>query len=104
MEDKDILWNKVLAQMELELSKANFAMWFRDTFISKIDDGVVSIGVPSAFVKEWFANKYHKQIFKALREASEHVRGIEYAIIKSDAKKVAEEEEKKKKQFSLHEL
>jgi len=104
MEDKDALWNKVLAEMELELSKANFVMWFKDTFIVKIEDGVVTVGVPSAFIKEWFANKYHKQIFKALRDSSEHVRGIEYMIVKSDAKKAVEEEEKKKKRFGAGEL
>jgi chromosomal replication initiator protein len=104
MEDKEALWNKVLAQMELELSKANFAMWFKDTFIVKIDDGVVSVGVPSAFIKEWFANKYHKQIFKALRDASEQVRGIEYMIVKSDTRKQAEEDEKKKKRNTFGEL
>ncbi len=104
MEDKEALWNKVLAEMELELSKANFVMWFKDTFIVKIDDGVVSVGVPSAFIKEWFANKYHKQIFKALRDASEQIRGIEYVIVKSDTRKAAEEEEKKKKRSTFGEL
>ena len=99
MDNKEALWNKVLSQMEIELSKANFVMWFKDTFIVKIDDGVVSIGVPSAFVKEWFANKYHKQIFKALRDASEGVRGIEYVIVKSDAKKNVEDDEKRKRRF-----
>lgn len=82
--------------MGLTLSKANFAMWFKDTFVNKIEEGVVSIGVPSAFVKEWFANKYHKIIFKSLREASEQVRAIEYVIMKSEAKKNLEESDKKR--------
>lgn len=82
--------------MGLTLSKANFAMWFKDTFVNKIEEGVVSIGVPSAFVKEWFASKYHKIIFKSLREASEQVRSIEYVIMKSDAKKDSEESGKKR--------
>ena len=50
--------------MELTLSKANFVMWFKDTFIVRIEDGVVQIGVPSAFIKEWFGNKYHKMAGK----------------------------------------
>ena len=99
MEDKEMLWNKVLAEMELTLSKANFVMWFKDTFIVKIDDGVVYIGVPSAFIKEWFANKYHKMIFKALRDASESVRSIEYMIVKSEGRKEIEDNERKKSAF-----
>lgn len=94
-----MLWNKVLAEMELTLSKANFVMWFKDTFIVKIDDGVVYIGVPSAFIKEWFANKYHKIIFKSLRDASEQVRSIEYMIVKSEGRKEIEDNERKKSNF-----
>ncbi len=101
MNDKEILWNKVLAEMEISLSKANFIMWFKDTFIAKIDDGVVHVGVPSAFVKEWFANKYHKMIFKALRDASEQVRSLEYIIIKSDSRKEIEDSERKKRSFAV---
>jgi chromosomal replication initiator protein len=107
MEDKEILWNKVLADMELTLSKANFIMWFKDTFIVKIDDGVVYIGVPSEFIKEWFANKYHKIIFKSLRDASENIRSIEYMIVKSDSRKELEESERKKRSVQVnpsHEL
>ncbi len=97
MENKDILWSRVLSDMEISLSKANFVMWFKDTFIVKIDDGVVYIGVPSAFIKEWFANKYHKMIFKSLRDTSEHIKGIEYVIVKSENRKDIEENERKKK-------
>ncbi|MES2224015.1 MAG: chromosomal replication initiator protein DnaA [Patescibacteria group bacterium] len=100
MDDKQILWNKVLADMELTLSKVNFVMWFKDTFIVKIEDGVVYIGVPSAFIKEWFANKYHKMIFKSLRDASETVRSLEYMIVKSDSRKELEDSERKKKSFT----
>ncbi len=99
MEDKEMLWSKVLAEMELSLSKANFVMWFKDTFIVKIDDGVVYIGVPSAFIKEWFANKYHKIIFKSLRDARESVRSIEYMIVKSEGRKEIEDNERKKSNF-----
>lgn len=94
-EDRTSLWNRVLGEMEITLSRANFAMWFKDTFISRIEDGIVQVGVPSAFVKEWFVNKYHKQIFKSLRDASEQVRSVEYLIIKNDAKRETEEEDKK---------
>jgi chromosomal replication initiator protein len=100
MDDKEILWNKVLGELELILSKANFVMWFKETFITKIDEGVVYVGVPSAFVKEWFVNKYHKMIFKALRDASEQIRSLEYVIVKSDSRKEIEDNERKKKQFT----
>lgn len=102
--DKSVLWNKVLSDVELILSKPTFTTWFKDTFVAKIDDGVVSIGVPSAFIKDWFQNKYHKIIFKSLRESSEYIKGVEYIIVKSDSKKDFEEEEKRQKKYVGQEL
>ena len=86
MIENKILWNNVLAQIELGISKANFSMWFKDTYIMKQDDGVVSLGVPNVFVKDWLLNKYHKDILKNLRGFGEHIRNVEYIVSKEDNK------------------
>ncbi len=93
--EKDFLWKKVLGEMEIMLSKANFSTWFKDTFILKIDDGVVHLGVPSAFVKDWLASKYHKSILKALRDADEAIRSLEYNIVKDEQRRKVEENNRK---------
>ena len=64
MDDNKKLWNNVLTEVELEVSKGNFSMWFKDTFILKQDGGTVFLGVPNVFVKDWLINKYHKNILK----------------------------------------
>lgn len=87
MNETDNLWNKVLGDLELSLSKANFTTWFKNTGILKINEGVVFVGVPNAFVRDWLLNKYHKTILKSLREASESVRALEYSIVKDEQKK-----------------
>lgn len=92
MNNKELLWNKVLQDIEKTISKANFTTWFKDTFILKIEDGIVSIGVPNTFVKDWLATKYHKPILKSLRDEETGVRGIEYSIIKDTSKLKIEQE------------
>lgn len=84
--DNKQLWENVLVDIELNISKANFSTWFKDTHITKFDTGVVYLNVPNEFVKDWLFNKYHKFIVKALRGFSEGVRGLEY-VIKKDGKK-----------------
>jgi chromosomal replication initiator protein len=86
MSDTTKLWESVLAEMELTISKANFTMWFKDTHIVKIDDGMVYLSVPNVFVKDWLINKFHKFILKALRSNAD-VRGIEYVVSKDEQKK-----------------
>ncbi len=85
MFDTKQLWDKVLADVELTISKANFGTWFRNTFIAKHDDGIIFISVPNTFVRDWLANKYHKLILKSLREANPEIRGVDYMITKIDS-------------------
>lgn len=80
------LWENTLVDIELSISKANFSTWFKNTSIQKVDGGVIYLGVPNQFVKDWLANKYHKFILKTLRSFSPDVRGLEYVIAR-EAKK-----------------
>src|SRR3989344_2001784 len=86
MEDKK-LWENTLAEIEISVSTANFSTWFKETSILKIDNGVVFLSVPSAFVREWLLNKYHNFILKILRSISPNVRSLDYTISKNDNKK-----------------
>src|ERR1035441_3896018 len=80
------IWEGVLTEIELTVSRANFSMWFKDTYISKMDSGVVYLSVPNVFVKDWLNNKFHKFILKYLRGVAD-VRGIEYVVSKDESKK-----------------
>ncbi len=87
MIDNKTLWENVLVEIELNVSKANFSMWFKDTAIVKQDEGVVYLSVPNVFVKDWLYNKYHKFILKSLRNFGEHIRGVEYIVSRDSGKK-----------------
>lgn len=87
--DPKKLWEKVLVDIELGTSKAVFVTWFKDTFIHKIEEGVVYISAPNAFAQEWIYSKFHKTILKHLREANDAIRGLDYVIAK-DPKKQAD--------------
>src|SRR3989338_8176523 len=75
------LWRIVLNEMELLVSKANYATWLKNTIINDFKDGIIYVGVPNSFVKEWLENKFHKTILKILRTYCENIRNIEYLIL-----------------------
>jgi len=86
------LWEYVLTQVELSISAANFNTWFRNSFIVKIDEGgVIYIGVPSQFFKDWYLKKFHTLLLKIARDVSYEFRNIEYLIVKDDRRKVLKE-------------
>ena len=75
------VWQAVLGEIELNLSRANFITWFKDTFISSFSPQQVEICVPNAFVKKWLEEKYHKSILSALENVSQQkIKEIVYKI------------------------
>jgi chromosomal replication initiator protein len=92
--DNKKLWDSVLVEMELTVSKANFNTWFKDTYIQKQEEGVVFLSVPNAFVKDWLINKFHKNILKTLRTFGDSIRAVEYIISREEHKRKAEEQAK----------
>jgi len=87
MTDNKKLWEGVLVEVELSVSKGNFSTWFKDTYIQKQEEGIVFLSVPNAFVKTWLQDKFHKSILGSLRNHGENIRGLEYIVSKDDGKK-----------------
>ncbi len=75
------IWQAVLAEFELKVSKANFTTWFRNTGISLLNNGQVVVCVPNNFTKSWLEKKYHSDIVKSLeRVTGKPVKKVEYHV------------------------
>ena len=85
--DTKQLWENCLAEIEADVSKANFSTWFKNTSILKEDTGVIYVGVPNEFVRDWLKTKYHKLITKTIADVYENMRAVEYTITKIEAGK-----------------
>lgn len=83
----DQLWQAVLGELELQLSRANFTTWFKGTFISSREDNKIIIGVPNAFTKSWLEKKYHKPILTVLQNLTNNL--IREIFYKVETKKVS---------------
>ncbi len=77
----DELWQAVLAELELTISKANFITWFKNTGVIALEEGRAILCVPNAFTRAWLEKKYHQQIIKSLERITERpIRKLEYRI------------------------
>ena len=85
--DTKQLWKNCLIEIEAGVSKANFSTWFKNTCILREETGVVYVGVPNEFVRDWLKNKYHKLITKTIAGAYENMRAVEYIITKIETSK-----------------
>ncbi|MFA7377577.1 MAG: chromosomal replication initiator protein DnaA [Patescibacteria group bacterium] len=92
------IWQAVLGEIEVSLSRANFITWFKDTFISSFENSRIILCVPNAFVKKWLEEKYHKNIISALNSVTKQE--IEEIIYKIELKNTKEETNKATKSES----
>jgi len=77
------IWQAVLAEFELKISKANFTTWFKNTGIANYDAGQIVICVPNTFTKSWLEKKYHSDIVKVIeRITNKPVKKVEYKVDK----------------------
>ncbi len=89
--DNEKLWKNALVEIELSISKANFNTWFKDTYITKKDGGIIQLSVPNTFVKDWLSTKYHSMILKNLRNISSNIYSLDYVVEKNRNKKESKE-------------
>lgn len=82
------LWQAVLAQIQLNISPANFATWFSNAGISIVKDGRVEISCPNSFTKEWLEKKYDKTILKILHSLDETIKEVRYVITPKYSSKI----------------
>jgi len=80
-EQNQQLWQVVLAELELTLSKASFTTWLRNTFIIENSQGRIIIGVPNTFSQAWLKQKYHQIIYNILQtKVKERIREIDFRV------------------------
>lgn len=91
MNNYEGLWQSVLGEIELNISRANFITWFRETGILKIKDGLATVGVPNGFSKEWLENKYNKIILRAMRNLSPNIKELKFIINQAGAQSLVEQ-------------
>lgn len=80
------LWQTVLAQIQLNISPANFSTWFKNTQIVSQKEGRIIVSVPNSFVKEWLEKKHSKNILKILHSLNEQIKEVNFEIGKTGLK------------------
>jgi chromosomal replication initiator protein len=77
---ENTLWQAVLGEIELSVSRGNFVTWFKNTQLIKQKDEVVTIGVPNIFVKNQLERKFNDLIIALLEKNGAKPARVEYKI------------------------
>jgi chromosomal replication initiator protein len=74
------LWQAVLGEIELSVSRGNFVTWFKNTELVRNKDDVVVVGVPNIFVKNQLERKFNELVVQVLAKNGVSPQKVEYKI------------------------
>lgn len=79
-ENLNILWKKILTEIELQISKPNFITWIKNSLLIDNTNGCLTIVLPNNFSKEWVENKYSKLILNIAREYDSSIKKLNFVV------------------------
>lgn len=74
------LWQAVLGEIELSISRGNFVTWFKNTHLIRYKDDVAIVGVPNIFVKNQLERKFNDLVVDTLAKNGAKAERVEYKI------------------------
>ena len=86
------VWKNALAEIEQQISTANFSTWFQDTSLLSTEDGNIKIGVKNSFYVKQLRNRYLDLIKTALENNNITVSTIDFEVQSSTKPKVRSRE------------
>ena len=74
------VWKNALAEIEQQISAANYSTWFQDTSLISTANGEIKIGVKNSFFVKQLRNRYLDIITTALKNNNVNVNNIEFEV------------------------
>lgn len=74
------MWQAVLGEIELSVSRASYITWFKKTLLLKQKNGILVVGVPNVFIKQQLETKYNQLITETLQKNGITPERIDYKI------------------------
>lgn len=74
------LWVQVLKKLEPKVKKAHFVTWFQDTAVLDIKEGMMIIGVPNVYARDWLESKLNGELMDAVTSEDETVKKFTFEV------------------------
>ena len=59
-------WQSVLGQLQMEMPRASFDTWVRDTRPISYQDGTLTVGVRNAYARDWLESRLASTVSRLL--------------------------------------
>jgi chromosomal replication initiator protein len=80
----ETLWQAVLGEIELSVSRGSYVTWFKPTRVLRRDEDTLVVGVPNIFAKQQLEQKYKNMILELIEKSGQKL-DVEFKIHSSTA-------------------
>jgi len=87
VKESSSIWQAVLGEIELTVSRGNFVTWFKNTYLLEYTPELAIIGVPNIFIKQQLERKYVDLLLDILAKNGVRPKSISFKIYTSPDKK-----------------
>ncbi|MBK8418876.1 chromosomal replication initiator protein DnaA [Candidatus Villigracilis saccharophilus] len=77
-------WHSVLAQLQMEMPKASFDTWVRDTHPLSYDNGMFTVGVRNAYARDWLESRLMATVSRMLIEILNSNVSVKFVVTQVD--------------------
>jgi len=78
--DAQQLWQAALGQLQLQLAKPTFDTWVKNTQGISYEDGVLVVGVHSAYAKDWLENRLYGQVQRTVTATAGRTTSVRFIV------------------------
>ena len=84
-------WQSVLGQLQMEMPRASFDTWVRDTKPVSYQDGTLTIGVRNAYARDWLESRLASTVSRLLVGIVNASVAVNFIVNGNDAEVIADE-------------
>ncbi len=77
-------WQSVLAQLQMEMPRASFDTWVRDTRPLAYENGTITVGVRNAYARDWLESRLATNVSRLLIEILNSNVSVKFVVSQSD--------------------
>jgi chromosomal replication initiator protein len=87
----DQAWQSVLGQLQMEMPRASFDTWVRDTKPVSYEEGTLTVGVRNAYARDWLENRLGSTVSRLLVGIMNSTVDVSFVVNGNDIEQTVDE-------------
>ena len=83
--DAEQAWQSALGQLQMEMPKASFDTWVRDTRVASYEEGLFTVSVRNAYARDWLESRLSSTVTRLLMGIMNRSVEVDFVVYSSES-------------------